>query len=120
MLSNFSKHQVELYVENLSTQFRKGLLCYMVLLIIKKPTYTSEILDELKHAKVEVAEGTIYPLLSRLQRDGLLDYEWHESIQGPPRKYYKITEYGELVKNKLSEDIKLLNQSIKTLERSKK
>ena len=120
MLSNFSKHQVELYAENLSTQFRKGLLCYMVLLIIKKPSYTSEILDELKRAKVEVAEGTIYPLLSRLQKDGLLDYEWHESIQGPPRKYYKITEYGHSIKDKLAENIKSLDQSIKALERGKK
>ena len=92
----------------------------MVLLITKKPIYTSEILNELRRAEVDVAEGTIYPLLSRLQKDGLLDYEWHESDQGPPRKYYKITEYGRTVKDKLSESIKSLNIAIKTLERSKK
>jgi len=90
----------------------------MVLLIVKKPVYTSEILNELRRANVDVAEGTIYPLLSRLHKDDLLDYEWHESDQGPPRKYYKITEYGRAVKNRLAEDIGSLNTSIKTLEGS--
>ena len=120
MLNNYSETDAATYAGELNTQFRKGLLSYLVLLIAKKSIYTSEILNELKRAEVAVAEGTIYPLLARLQKDGLLEYEWQESAQGPPRKYYKITEYGESVRENLAKNIKLLNQSIKTLERSKK
>jgi len=120
MLNNYSNDSVIIYADELNTQFRKGLLSYMVLLTAKEPIYTSEILNELKLTETDVAEGTIYPLLSRLQKDGLLEYEWHESDQGPPRKYYKITYYGRAVKDKLAENIKSLNTAIKTLERSKK
>lgn len=62
-----------------------------------------------------VVEGTIYPLLSRLQKDGLLSHEWQESEQGPPRKYYKITEFGEEVMKAVREDIQNLNNTIKKL-----
>ena len=50
--------------------------------------------EELKSAHLIVVEGTLYPLLTRLKNDGLLSYEWIESTQGPPRKYFSLTEKG--------------------------
>lgn len=62
-----------------------------------------------------VVEGTIYPLLSRLQKDGLLEHEWVESELGPPRKYYKITPYGQDVMNYVAVSIKTLNKTLAKL-----
>ena len=84
-----------MYVENVKSQMRKGMLEYCVMLLLKsKPYYSSDIIYELERANLIVVEGTLYPLLSRLKKEGLLDYEWQESPQGPPRKYYKLTETG--------------------------
>ncbi len=69
---------------------------YCILLIInKKPAYVSDIINELKEAKMIVVEGTLYPLLSRLKNNGILQYEWQESVSGPPRKYYELTDAGK-------------------------
>jgi len=82
--------------ENIKSQMRKGFLEYCILLIIsKKPAYVSELITELKNAQLIVVEGTLYPLLSRLKNAGLLAYQWQESLQGPPRKYYELTSDGE-------------------------
>ena len=81
--------------ENVTSQMRKGILEYCILLIInKKPVYVSDIIAELKEAHLIVVEGTLYPLLSRLKNGGLLSYQWQESVQGPPRKYYELTDEG--------------------------
>ena len=81
--------------DNIKSQMRKGYLEYCILLILrKKPAYTSDIISELKEAKLIVVEGTLYPLLTRLKNGELLDYKWEESTQGPPRKYYEMTELG--------------------------
>ena len=83
--------------DNIKSQMRKGYLEYCILLILrKKPAYTSDIISELKEAKLIVVEGTLYPLLTRLKNGELLDYKWEESTQGPPRKYYEMTEQGSL------------------------
>lgn len=83
--------------ENIKSQMRKGYLEYCILLILKeKPSYASDIISELKDAKLIVVEGTLYPLLTRLKNAELLDYRWEESTQGPPRKYYEMTEKGLL------------------------
>ncbi len=75
---------------------RKGTLEYCILLIIKKePAYVSNIIQKLQEAKLIVVEGTLYPLLTRLKNGGLLSYQWVESRQGPPRKYYTLTSEGE-------------------------
>jgi PadR family transcriptional regulator PadR len=110
--------RAEDYAENLSTQLRKGILSYCVLLSCQKTAYTSEILQKLRTLSMVVAEGTIYPLLARLIKDGLLSYSWRESEQGPPRKYYQITAYGRAVCQKLAVTIHVFNQSISELERS--
>jgi len=81
--------------DNIKSQMRKGYLEYCILLILrKKAAYASDIISELKDAKMIVVEGTLYPLLTRLKNSELLDYRWEESTQGPPRKYYEITEKG--------------------------
>ncbi len=72
------------------------MLEYCVLLLLhKEPSYASDIISKLKEAQLIVVEGTLYPLLTRLKKDGLLSYEWKESTQGPPRKYYALTSEGE-------------------------
>ena len=81
--------------ENVKSQMRKGYLEYCILLIIaKKPVYVTDIITELKEAQLIVVEGTLYPLLSRLKSSGILTYQWQESLQGPPRKYYELTDDG--------------------------
>lgn len=82
-------------IENTKAQMRKGVLEYCILLVLEgKPLYASDIIDELKNSKMIVVEGTLYPLLTRLKNDGLLGYKWEESTQGPPRKYYELTDEG--------------------------
>jgi len=82
-------------VENAKAQMRKGTLEYCILLILDKTdAYASDIINQLKHNQLIVVEGTLYPLLTRQKNAGLLSYRWEESTQGPPRKYYTITEIG--------------------------
>ena len=81
--------------DNVKSQMRKGILEYCILGILnKKDSYASSIITELKEAKMIVVEGTLYPLLIRQKNQGLLTYRWDESPQGPPRKYYSITDKG--------------------------
>ena len=83
-------------VSNAKSQMRKGMLEYCILLLLKRqPAYASDIIQQLKEAELLVVEGTLYPLLTRLKKDGLLAYEWQESTQGPPRKYYELTPPGQ-------------------------
>ena len=83
-------------VDNVKSQMRKGVLEYCILCILnKEDAYASSILAELKAANMIVVEGTLYPLLIRQKNQGLLEYRWEESPQGPPRKYYRITEKGK-------------------------
>ncbi len=90
-------------IENTKAQMRKGVLEYCILsLISDEDKYTSEILDDLKDAKMLVVEGTIYPLLTRLKNAGLLSYRWEESTSGPPRKYYGLTETGKVFLKELN------------------
>ena len=85
----------EMNIENTQAQMRKGILEYCILLIIaQQDDYVPDIISKLKASKMIVVEGTIYPLLTRLKNTGLLSYRWEESQQGPPRKYYSITEQG--------------------------
>jgi PadR family transcriptional regulator PadR len=90
-------------IENTKAQMRKGVLEYCILSILNdKDKYASEILSALKDAKMLVVEGTIYPLLTRLKNAGLLNYRWEESTSGPPRKYYALTETGQLFLKELN------------------
>ncbi len=83
-------------IENTESQMRKGLLELCILGIIQKQgeAYPSDILEQLKSAKLVVLEGTLYPLLTRLKNAGMLSYRWEESVSGPPRKYFTLTDDG--------------------------
>ncbi len=75
---------------------RKGVLEYCILSLLRKnDAYASSLIAELKEARMIVVEGTLYPLLTRQKNQGLLNYRWVESTQGPPRKYYTLTEKGK-------------------------
>lgn len=88
---------MDINLENIKSQMRKGMLEYCILSILKNgETYASSLIAELKEAKMIVVEGTLYPLLTRLKNQGYLTYRWEESKQGPPRKYYSLTEQGIL------------------------
>lgn len=82
-------------LENTKAQMRKGILEFCILSVLAQgDAYTNEIIKKLKEAQLIVVEGTLYPLLTRLKNDGLLQYRWEESQAGPPRKYYALTETG--------------------------
>lgn len=101
--------------ENTQTQMRKGILEYCVLLIISRgEIYASDIIAELKQAKLLVVEGTLYPLLTRLKNNGLLSYNWVESTSGPPRKYYMLTDNGKSILNQLDSTWEELAYAINT------
>ena len=88
--------------ENTKAQMRKGILEFCILsLIHQREMYVSDLIDELKKGKLDVVEGTLYPLLTRLKNSEFLSYRWEESTGGPPRKYYQITEKGKLFLNEL-------------------
>ena len=105
-------------VENTQVQMRKGILEFCILHIIARgEVYASDMLDELTSAKIMVVEGTLYPLLTRLRKAGLVEYKWVESKSGPPRKYYTLTEEGDKFLKGLSEtweDLVHSTQMIKT------
>ena len=83
--------------DNTKAQMRKGILEYCILAILSRGSaYAVAIINELRKAEVIVVEGTLYPLLTRQKNAGLLSYRWEESPQGPPRKYYELTEQGWL------------------------
>ena len=97
-----SSKEIVMNVENAKSQMRKGMLEYCVLLLLShEASYANDIITRLKEAELIVVEGTLYPLLTRLKKDGLLAYEWRESTQGPPRKYYELTEEGRIFLNQL-------------------
>lgn len=106
----------EAYAEQLAIQLRKGFLAYCVLVACSgKAKYTSDIIAKLRSADLVVVEGTIYPLLSRLQKDGLLKHEWQESEQGPPRKYYQTTPFGDEVAALTKQKIVTLSKTLEKL-----
>jgi PadR family transcriptional regulator PadR len=77
------------------TPIRKGMLEFLLLKIIAaEQVYVADILRQLSATEFATQEGTLYPLLSRMRRDNLVDYEWKESEAGPPRKYYELTAKG--------------------------
>lgn len=111
--------KLDFNVENARIQMRKGLLEFPILLIVAEgEVYASDILKQLKKADLIIVEGTLYPLLSRLKKNGLVDYIWRESKSGPPRKYYKLTKSGEEVLGELLETWKVLSDSINKLKKT--
>ncbi|RFM30267.1 PadR family transcriptional regulator [Deminuibacter soli] len=82
-------------IQNTQSQMRKGVLEFCILSIIRQgEVYPSDIVDSMKSANLQILEGTLYPLLTRLKNAGLLTYRWVESVSGPPRKYFSMTDKG--------------------------
>jgi PadR family transcriptional regulator PadR len=95
---------------------RKGLLEFLVLQIIAaEKVYVADILRQLSATEFATQEGTLYPLLSRLRRERLLDYEWKESEAGPPRKYYQLTAKGREQLRETLEYWGKINETVKHL-----
>ena len=108
---------MEVNVENVRSQMLKGVLEYCILSILDKgESYASAIIESLKSAGLIVVEGTLYPLLIRLKNQGALTYRWEESPQGPPRKYYCISEDGRLLLGVMDNSWEELVETIKTLK----
>jgi len=83
-------------IESKFDPIRKGLLEFAVLTVISsKKVYAADILAILNTTEFQTQEGTLYPLLSRMRREGTVEYEWIESDVGPPRKYYRLTDKGK-------------------------
>lgn len=97
---------------------RKGLLEFLILKIVASDkVYVADILKRLSDTEFATQEGTLYPLLSKMRRDGLVDYEWQESDAGPPRKYYQLTAKGKSQLAELNDYWELLNLTITQLGR---
>jgi PadR family transcriptional regulator PadR len=98
------------------TSIRKGLLEFLVLKIIATDkVYVADMLGRLAKTEFATQEGTLYPLLSKMRREGLLDYDWKESDAGPPRKYYKLTAHGKAQLEELNGYWKEINRTVDQL-----
>ena len=105
--------------ENTKAQMRKGILEFCILsLIDQREMYVSDLIDELKKGKLDVVEGTLYPLLSRLKNGEFLSYRWEESTGGPPRKYYQITDQGKLFLTELGTTWNELTDSVNQITKN--
>jgi PadR family transcriptional regulator PadR len=106
-------------IDNSKAQMKKGILELCILSIISRgEAYASDIIEELKSAKLIVVEGTLYPLLTRLKNDGLLSYQWVESSSGPPRKYFTLTPEGEQFLNGLNDTWSELVEAVSNLTKN--
>ena len=95
---------------------RKGLLEFVILKVIDADrVYVADMLKKLAETEFATQEGTLYPLLSRMRRDGLVDYEWKESEAGPPRKYYELTASGRSQLAELDDYWRVINKTIEDL-----
>ena len=103
-------------IEEKFSSIRKGMLEFLVLKIIAADqVYAADILQALNATDFATQEGTLYPLLSKLRREELVDYEWKESESGPPRKYYKLTAKGREQLRETLEHWQKINQTVKNL-----
>jgi PadR family transcriptional regulator PadR len=111
-------------IDNTQSQMRKGVLEFCILSIIKQgEAYPSDIIEKMKEAKLDILEGTLYPLLTRLKNAELLTYRWVESSSGPPRKYFTLTDKGdtfykelETTWNELANAVHQLTQTNNTIQ----
>lgn len=103
-------------IQNTQSQMRKGVLEFCILSIIQQgEVYPSDIVDKMKGANLNILEGTLYPLLTRLKNAGYLTYRWVESNSGPPRKYFLMTEQGQQFYSELQRTWKELADAVQTL-----
>ena len=104
-------------IDNVKAQMRKGVLEYCILSILSRgDSYVSDIISQLKKSELIVVEGTLYPMLTRQKNAGLLSYRWEESTQGPPRKYYALTDKGSELLKELDQSWNELVDAVKSLK----
>jgi PadR family transcriptional regulator PadR len=97
---------------------RKGLLEFLILRIVASDkVYVADMLRLLSDTEFATQEGTLYPLLSKMRREGLVDYEWQESDAGPPRKYYRLTPAGRTALAELNDYWQTVNATVERLGR---
>jgi PadR family transcriptional regulator PadR len=107
-------------IENTQSQMRKGIFEFCILSIIRRgEAYPSDIVEEMKNANLQILEGTLYPLLTRLKNAGMLTYRWVESNSGPPRKYFLLTPTGEAFYKELEQTWQELSNGVNTLTNRK-
>ena len=100
------------------TAIRKGLLEFLILRIIASDkVYVADMLQRLSTTEFATQEGTLYPLLSKMRREGTVDYDWQESDAGPPRKYYKLTARGKSQLEELGDYWEQINRTLDNLGR---
>ena len=105
-------------VQEKFSAIRKGLLEFLILRIVASDkVYVADMLERLRDTEFATQEGTLYPLLSKLRREGLVDYEWQESDAGPPRKYYELTAKGKAQLAELNAYWKDINATVGQLGR---
>jgi PadR family transcriptional regulator PadR len=108
-------------IENTQSQMRKGVLEFCILSIIQREeAYPSDIIEEMKKAHLNILEGTLYPLLTRLKNADLLAYRWVESSGGPPRKYFSLTEKGAAFYKELENTWRGMSDSVERVIGNKK
>ena len=107
-------------IENTQSQMRKGVLEFCILSVIQRgEVYPSDIIEDMKKANLNLLEGTLYPLLTRLKNADLLTYRWVESSSGPPRKYFSLTEKGEQFYKELEQTWTELSNAVNALANKK-
>src|ERR1700754_4156204 len=107
-------------IDNTQSQMRKGVLEFCILSVIKQgEAYPSDIIEKMKEAKLDILEGTLYPLLTRLKNAELLTYRWVESNSGPPRKYFLLTDKGHAFYAELEQTWLELSNAVNTLAQKK-
>lgn len=100
-------------IDNTQSQMRKGILEFCILSVIQKgEAYPGDIVDEMRQAGLQILEGTLYPLLTRLKNAEMLTYRWVESPSGPPRKYFSLTEKGQLFYQELGKTWQELSDAV--------
>lgn len=103
-------------IDNTQSQMRKGVLEFCILSVIRQgEAYPSDIIEKMKEARLDILEGTLYPLLTRLKNAGLLTYRWVESNSGPPRKYFSMTDSGETFYRELEQTWQQLTNAVNQL-----
>lgn len=99
----------------MNTQYKKGVLELCVLALLRQRDCYGYEISEILSRRVDIADGTVYPILRKLKADGLLTTYLQEESGGPPRKYYKLTEFGrETYQNDRAEYLNFA-QSVRTL-----
>lgn len=102
------------FAMNLTLELRRGVLVLAVLSQLKTPQYGYDLMKLLNEKGLQIDQGTLYPLLRRLEKQSLLDSEWRME-EARPRRYYVISADGQKAQNQLVEEWKKINQTLENL-----